>query len=457
MQVWIDDGRAGGQNVLSAVAGTGSMSKMNGSTFSPGFDATYALEMNTTDGNPNTNGTFFVDQFNLVQNTATFIGSIGLTGGVGKGSVAGVLVGVTNTNTAGVVATSGTAPATAADPNAAQAVGTGIELGIPLATLGNPTGPILVMAGINGSADSGLSNQLLPGLPVGSVNVKNTASPYYLQGTGSVGGNGTGFNFSTLSNEYFTVPNTVVANGNWLPPGGGNWSDSTKWSNGYVPGVLGDTANFSTATGASQITLDVSPTIGTLDFNNTNAYTIAASTTQTLTLDNGGSSATAAINDFGGVHYISAPLVLNSNLTVTCENHGDAMTISGNISGVGGLTVSNSGIYMTTDSELVLSGTNTYQGPTSIQRGILQLASAGHCRSTPACRLMPRAPTVCLISTVTTRRSAASARRRLARRSPTAALHRAPRRSPMPDQLPIPIRSPARSRTAPSPAVTRLP
>jgi autotransporter-associated beta strand protein len=369
--------------VLNAQTSAGHMSKMNGSTFSPGFNATYALEMNITDLTPNTNNTFFVDQYNLVQNTATFLGSFALTSGVGTSAESGssetaISVGVTNTNTAGVVASgSSTTQATAANQANAQAVTTGVELGIPLATLGNPTGSIEVMAGINGSSDSGLSNQMLPGLPVGSYDVKAVPSgtitnPYYFSGA-----NGLGFNFSSLANEYITVPNTVVANGNWLPAGGGVWSDPDNWSNSAVPNALGASASFSTATANSQITLDISPTVGTLNFNNTNSYTIASSTTESLTFDNGGSSATAALNDFGGVHYISAPLVLNSSLTVTCENHGDAMYVSGDISGVGGLNVSNSGIYMTTFSALVLSGTDTYQGPTDIERGELQLASEG--------------------------------------------------------------------------------
>ena len=339
--------------------------------------------MNETDLTPNTNQNFFVDQYNLVGNTATYLGDFQLTSGLGTSTEAGsiessILVGVNNTNTAGVTGSgSSTTQATAADQANAQAVTTGIEIGIPMATLGNPTGPIEVMAGINGSADSGLSNQMLPGLPVGSYDVKAVPSatitnPYYYAGA-----NGVGFNFSSLPNEYFTVPNTIVPNGNWLPTGGGNWSLNTNWSNNYVPGVAGDTASFTTATGPSQITLDVSPTVGTININNANSYTIVANAGQTLTLDNGGINATAAIDDSGGVHYISAPLILNSSVTVTCENHGDAMYISGDISGAGGLNISNSGIYMTTFSALVLSGTNTYSGGTSIQRGELQLASEG--------------------------------------------------------------------------------
>ncbi len=48
VQIWFDDGRAGGQNTLNATSGAGNMSKMKGSLFSPDFNATYALEMNVS-------------------------------------------------------------------------------------------------------------------------------------------------------------------------------------------------------------------------------------------------------------------------------------------------------------------------------------------------------------------------------------------------------------------------
>jgi hypothetical protein len=54
----------------------------------------------------------------------------------------------------------------------------------------------MVMADINGGGDSYLSNQFLPGLPVGTGNL----------------GNGGVFNFSGTPGEYFTVvpePSTI--------------------------------------------------------------------------------------------------------------------------------------------------------------------------------------------------------------------------------------------------------
>jgi hypothetical protein len=64
-----------------------------------------------------------------------------------------------------------------------------MELQIPLNMIGNPAGAVMVMADINGGGDSYLSNQFLPGLPVGSGNVGSPGS----------------FNFSSTPGEYFTV------------------------------------------------------------------------------------------------------------------------------------------------------------------------------------------------------------------------------------------------------------
>jgi hypothetical protein len=184
LNVFIADGRSG-QNTLSGL--TGSLAPMNGSVFSPGFSATYALDINGGNG---ANGTLFTDQYNLVGTPSTsFVGGVALTGGIGNGNFSGLQIGLNNVNAAGVNGNSGTA----ANQAAADAVTTGLELAIPLSLLGNPSGPIKVLADINGGGNGFLSNQLLPGLPVG---------------TGDLG-NGGVLNLGSMPNEFFTVPNAV--------------------------------------------------------------------------------------------------------------------------------------------------------------------------------------------------------------------------------------------------------
>ncbi|HVU09043.1 MAG TPA: hypothetical protein VHG89_10910 [Verrucomicrobiae bacterium] len=188
VNVFISDGRAG-QNTLALPDG-GTMGAMNGSVFSPGFNATLALDLNDYQG------TAYVEEYNLVGTASGgYAGSIGLTGGIGSGSPGGSIVyGLNNVNAAGVNGNTGTA----ADSTAANAVTTGLEIAIPLSLLGNPSGSIAVLADINGGSDGYLANQFLPGLPVGSGNVGG-GGPY----SGSSGG---AFNFGSTPGEYFVIP-----------------------------------------------------------------------------------------------------------------------------------------------------------------------------------------------------------------------------------------------------------
>ena len=95
------------------------------------------------------------------------MGAIALVGGIGTGTPGVSTIGDNNTNAAGVNGNSGTA----ANSAAALAVGTGLELAIPLSAIGYTGGSVQVLADINGGGDGYLSNQFLPGLSVGTGNV----------------------------------------------------------------------------------------------------------------------------------------------------------------------------------------------------------------------------------------------------------------------------------------------
>lgn len=364
LNIFIDDGRSGGQNTLNAPSGAGNMQSMNGSVFSPGFNATYAMEINDYQG------TAYTDQFNLLPGgLASYVGATPLSSGIGNNQnigSSGIKLGWNNSNTAGVNGTTGTA-ASASD---AQAVATGAEIGIPLSLLGDPTGNILVMADINGGGDNYLSNQFLPGLAVGTGNLGG-GGPY----SGSSGGV---FNFASTPGEYITIPQTIIANGIWLPDASGSWATASNWSNSYVPGVAGDNATFSNASASSTVTLDGTRTVGSVTFNSSNSYTIAQGSGGSLVLDNGGLSATASVEDDEGNHTISAPVVLNSTGAFAVLANGSNLTISGNITGSGGITVSSLGANGRTNtvSNVILSGDNTYSGGTTVLKGVLQLGSA---------------------------------------------------------------------------------
>jgi glycosidase len=192
INVFIADGQAGGQNVLE-IGGSPGEAAMNGSTFSPGF-------------NPNLMFTFTnsatilsVDEAVLSGSSGieSHLGNVALIAGVGNNQNlggSGIAVGFNNSNTAGVNGNSGTA----ANLPAADAVAIGLELGIPLSALGNPTGSVQVLVDINGNNYVYLSNQFLPGLTIGTGNLG-------AGGTGYGPGGGV-FNFGTTTGEYVTVP-----------------------------------------------------------------------------------------------------------------------------------------------------------------------------------------------------------------------------------------------------------
>jgi len=190
LNVYVDDGRVG-QGVL-AVPATGRLVNANGSAFSPGFLATFAMDASDS----STAAT--IEEYTLTAPGVLSggpVGSIPLTGGVGSGKPGVSTIGWNNTN----ISTMGLgAPNAAANQANADAVATGFEISIPLSVLGNPTGPLLVLADINGNPDNFLSNQFLPGLPVGTANVGG-GGPFSVTGVDGA------FNFANTPGEFFTV------------------------------------------------------------------------------------------------------------------------------------------------------------------------------------------------------------------------------------------------------------
>jgi hypothetical protein len=170
-----------GQGTLAAASlgpgvgevATNSLSIMNGSKFSPGFTAIYAININNTN-------VLNVSQYNLLADTAVDALGTNLTesGNIVSNKTIdnSVIVGFNNNNTQSQAADVGTGSL-------------GMELAIPLSLLGNPSGAVEVMADINGAVQGYLSNQFFPGLASGTANL----------GTGT-------FNFSSTAGEYFTVP-----------------------------------------------------------------------------------------------------------------------------------------------------------------------------------------------------------------------------------------------------------
>jgi autotransporter-associated beta strand protein len=143
------------------------------------------------------------------------------------------------------------------------------------------------------------------------------------------------------------------------PSGNSNWSALT-WSTGTAPNGPDTNASFLAAAAPTTITLDTPVTLGYLQFAGSNSYLLSGANALTVQADAGG---TALLNAMGGSHTISVPIVLNSN---AAQLGSGTMTLSGAVSGSGGLSV-NAGV-------LGLAASNNFSGATtSVNGGTLNL------------------------------------------------------------------------------------
>src|SRR3989440_269792 len=151
-----------------------------------------------------------------------------------------------------------------------------------------------------------------------------------------------------------------AGNNNWATPG--NWGGTTP--------VAGDDLVF--PTGAARLSNTNNLAAGT-SFNSItisgSGYTVAGNS---IALAAGNLSDTNA----AGSNTISLAISMAATRTFSISNAAETLTISGVISGAGGLTKTGSGT-------LTLSASNSYTGLTTISAGTLKLGAAGGATNTP--------------------------------------------------------------------------
>jgi autotransporter-associated beta strand protein len=150
----------------------------------------------------------------------------------------------------------------------------------------------------------------------------------------------------------------------WTATGGGSWGSAGSWSNGVPSSDY--TAQFTTSLAApATVTLDGNRTVNGIVFDSPQGYTVASGTSGSLTLQKTGG---AAANVLSGTHTISAPVVLASSLGVSTAS-GSSLTLSGVVSGTGGLVKDGAGL-------LSLTGHNTFSGSINAVSGVLGFSFA---------------------------------------------------------------------------------
>ncbi len=243
-------------------------------------------------------------------------------------------------------------------------------------TNGTYTGGTLTINNWAGStAGGGASQLLLPGSISGAL-LTNITFAGYAPGAQLIG------------NEI--VPLTG-AGYTWNVDAAGTWTTNTNWNpNTGNPNGIGATANFASAiTGNRIVTLDAARTVGYMNFNDNNNYTIDHATNR-LTMDVSGGNAQINVSNTGSPT-ISAGLTLNDALVINQNSTGtltlsaaNAITgtnrnltvngsgntvVSGTITtGTGTLTKNNSGT-------LTLTGVNTFTGATTVNGGTVAIAA----------------------------------------------------------------------------------
>ena len=210
---------------------------------------------------------------------------------------------------------------------------------------------------------SGTIGILSAGGTVGIALSAATGTPGSLAGTLTVGNlvsrpTASGLDSPTLAFQTIGFTGSVYSGqGVWNSDSSGSWGDFNRWQTlGGAPGLdanfpSGDTATFGRVGSAASLIVSLdgqSPSLSGLTFSGTQSYTLAQGTGGTLTLGNTSGPANIAV---AGSHTISAPISLTSSASVSTAGSGDSLTISGAVSGNGGLNMMGPGILLLSGSD----------------------------------------------------------------------------------------------------------
>jgi cyclophilin family peptidyl-prolyl cis-trans isomerase len=169
----------------------------------------------------------------------------------------------------------------------------------------------------------------------GGMNLANTIAndgPYNLSNYGSAFGEmplyTDGTNYSLIG-----ISTAVVMPADWRGGSGTSWDTATNWDLGVTPGGAGGKIKFGNQSGNSVVNMSTTGrTTGSITFGATTNTTIQSTGGFSLTLDNIGGLSTV---DVAGSHTISAPVVINNDVTFSGTGSGaKSLNLSGGVSGM---------------------------------------------------------------------------------------------------------------------------
>jgi autotransporter-associated beta strand protein len=147
------------------------------------------------------------------------------------------------------------------------------------------------------------------------------------------------FNYFLSNNLSNTSLDLVITNpivsATWQTDSAGTWNDAGKWStNPIVPAVPGSVVTFDNIASPRTVTLDAPYGIGTMNFNSAAGFTIAGTSSTTLSLGNLAPLGGVGINVVAGAHTISVPLQLLNNSTINIAA-ASTLTVASTLNGSG--------------------------------------------------------------------------------------------------------------------------
>lgn len=235
-------------------------------------------------------------------------------------------------------------------------------------------GKLLVNAGgaridLNSLGGVGLGTYNL--ITYGAGQATNTAFMYLGATTGG------GFSYSLVNSgtALQLVVSSSAASSTWNVDASSTWFTAANWTGSIIPNGTGATATLGGIISAPRnVTINsAAATVGTLNINSAQSYTLNATGGGFLVFNNNGNG--AALNVTTGTHTISAPVVLAEDTALALD--ATQLTISGALSGPGRLVKTGTGT-------LVLSGANTFTGGISFVDGILRITQETSWGGVPA-------------------------------------------------------------------------